>query len=101
MDTAMVTLEIHICRERRSYLASFSTPQQAVAFIERKSSTHNFSEIKAQPIPEQGWDALLDALYPTCEHGMSEGSCYGPMHFMSAEQEQAMGWQYADAPSGF
>lgn len=33
---------------------------------------------------------LLDYLYPTCEHGMSATSCYGPDHFMSREQEMAL-----------
>lgn len=94
------TLEIHICDQRRSYLATFATQEQAVEFIARKSSNHAFRELDGQPVPAD-WKALLEALHPTCEHGMSESSCYGPDHFMSAAQEQAMGWQYADAPAGF
>ena len=94
------TLQIHICDQRRSYLATFSTEEQAVAFIIRKSTGHAFFEVDEHPLP-QDWTELLETLYPTCEHGMSESSCYGPDHFMSAAQEQAMGWQYADAPAGF
>lgn len=41
-----------------------------------------------------------DAIYPVCEHGMI-GTCYGPHHFMDADQEAAMDWQYLDAPNGF
>lgn len=37
-------------------------------------------------------DAMTELLYPTCEHGMSAQLCMGPMHFMSYEQERAMGW---------
>lgn len=35
--------------------------------------------------------ALSELLWPTCEHGMSYHSCYGPDHFMSREQEMARG----------
>lgn len=94
------TLEIHICDQRRSYLATFTTQEQAVAFMTSRSSTHAISEIQDQPVPDD-WTDLLEALYPTCEHGMSLNLCEGPDHFMSAAQEQAMGWDYADAPSGF
>lgn len=94
MEAALL---VHICDQRRAYVARFSTEQQAVAFIARKSSTHAIDAIHA---PE-GWNALIEALDPTCEHGMSQSSCYGPDHFMSAAQEQAMGWDYSDAPSGF
>lgn len=91
-------LEVHICRDRRSYRATFENEQAAVAFIERRSSTHAFAAIGDIPA---GWEALAEALWPTCEHGMSLSSCYGPDHFMSAAQEAAMDWQYSDAPSGF
>lgn len=34
--------------------------------------------------------ALNEVLYPSCEHGMSFHSCYGPDHFMSASQERTL-----------
>jgi len=36
----MIALEIHICDQRRSYLARFSTEAQAVAFVSARFSTH-------------------------------------------------------------
>lgn len=98
MPTA--TLEIHICDQRRSYLATFTNQDQAVAFLTTRTSTHAFHEIQDTPVP-QDWTALLDFLYPLCEHGMSLDLCEGPNHYMTAEQEQAMGWDYSDAPAGF
>lgn len=37
-------------------------------------------------------EALSDYFFPTCEHGMSADLCSGPEHFMTREQEMAMGW---------
>lgn len=95
MNTA--TIKIHICDQRRAYLATFSTQDQAVAYLTPRTSTHSWDAVT---VPAD-WSNLLDFLYPTCEHGMSASSCYGPEHFMSAAQEQAMNWSYSDAPSGF
>jgi hypothetical protein len=36
--------------------------------------------------------ALLDFLYPSCEHGLSADLCMGPNHYPTADQERAMGW---------
>ena len=33
--------------------------------------------------------AMSDVFYPICEHQMSAHSCYGPNHFMDADQERA------------
>lgn len=101
----MIALEIHICDQRRSYVAKFSTEDQAVRFVQARQSTHAISEVaemdkSAEPVPVE-WTRLLDLLYPMCEHQMSLSSCYGPDHFMSADQERAMGWDYSDAPAGF
>lgn len=96
-DVVEAVLEVHICDQRRSYRATFATEDTAVAFIERHSRNHAFH---GEAVPA-GWLRLEETLDPTCEHGMSQSSCYGPDHFMSAAQEQAMGWDYADAPSGF
>ena len=100
------TLQIHICDQRRSYKATFSTEAQALAFLAPRSTTHAWEEIRhlhgqdAGSVPAT-WTKLLDFLYPTCEHGLSLDLCAGPDHYMSAAQEQAMGWDYSDAPSGF
>ena len=100
-------LHIHICAERRGYNVTFSTEDQAIAFLTPKSSTHAWWELNTEnsagprgSVPVS-WIKLQEFLYPTCEHGMSADLCYGPDHFMSADQEEAMGWDYSDAPSGF
>lgn len=40
-------------------------------------------------IPE-GFDALIGALFPLCEHQMSLSLCMGPDHFPTAAQERAL-----------
>jgi hypothetical protein len=105
-NTETATLRIHICAERRSYRATFSTQAQAITFLSARTKTHNWDEIKDVFYPGSGsvpstWYDLLDYLYPTCEHGMSADLCYGPDHYMSAAQEAAMDWGYSDAPAGF
>jgi hypothetical protein len=99
------TLLIHVCAARRAYKVTFSTEAQAIGFLSARTSTHNWEEIPLDgpgsgSVPTE-WFALRDYLYPTCEHGMSLDLCYGPDHFMSAYQEQAMDWDYSDAPAGF
>jgi len=101
------TLHVHLCAERRGYNVTFSTEAQAIAFLEPKSKTHTWWELNTEnsagatgSVPAT-WTKLEEFLYPTCEHGMDLQSCYGPQHFMSADQERAMGWDHSDAPSGF
>lgn len=83
----MITLEVAICNQRRSYVAKFATEQQAISFIERKSSTHAFYEMD---VPDSA-AALLEVLYPTCPHGLSASNCYGPQHYYFDQEEQARG----------
>ena len=108
--TETATLHVHICAERRGYNVTFSTEDQALAFLAPKASTHTWWELGADGQPEgqdnapsipATWTRLLEFLYPVCEHGLSADLCYGPNHYMTADQERAMDWQYADAPSGF
>jgi hypothetical protein len=87
----MSALEVHVCAARRSYVARFSTEDQAVTFIKERSSTHAFHEIETEPFDYEGNPALYDMLYPTCEHGLSASDCYGPQHYYFDEEEQARG----------
>jgi hypothetical protein len=89
VDTA--TLLIHVCARRRAYRVTFATEDQALAWLGARSSTHAWEEVDGGSVPES-WSRLLDYLYPLCEHGMSESLCEGPDHYMTAEQERAMGW---------
>jgi hypothetical protein len=75
-----VTLEIHICDQRRSYLATFSTEAQALAFCKPKSATHAFFTVPGSPLAN-GWENLEAWLYPTCVHGLSDALCAGPDHY--------------------
>jgi hypothetical protein len=76
-----VTLEIHICDQRRSYLATFCTEEQVMTFIERKMDmNHAFYTVPDSDIPDE-WMALQDFLWPTCEHGLMASNCSGPMHY--------------------
>lgn len=97
--TETATLLIHICDQRRAYRATFSTEEQAIAFLAPRSSTHSWEEIPSAPGDGCGngsvpvtWYKLLDFLYPLCEHGMSLDLCEGPNHYMTAYEEAARGW---------
>lgn len=106
ITAATATLLVHICAARRAFRVTFSTQIQAIAFLKVRESTHNWEEIKdlhgqgLGSVPAE-WTDLLDYLYPLCEHGLSLDLCEGPNHYMTAVQEQAMGWDYSDAPAGF
>ena len=86
----MITLEIHICDQRRSYLAHFATEDQALKFVQARWTTHAVHELEDTPIPDTAAE-LLDLLYPTCPHGLSLSNCFGPQHYYFDEEEQARG----------
>lgn len=76
-----ITLQVDNCRARTSYLAHFATEEQALAFIDERSSTHAFTEVEAFPLDYDAAPRLYDALYPTCEHGLSADLCAGYGHY--------------------
>jgi len=99
------SLMIHICADRRGYKVTFSNEDQAISFLKARSSTHAWWELDTEDggqgsVPVS-WTKLLDYLYPLCEHGLSLDLCEGPDHYMTADQERAMNWDYSDAPAGF
>lgn len=91
-----IKLDVHVCATYvgteyftgHTYTAAFATEVQAVEFIGRKRSYCEFWTREDSPLDEYG--VLLDTLYPTCEHGLSEILCMGPDHYPSTEQEMAM-----------
>lgn len=90
---AAITLEVHICDQRRSYKVTFTGPNaedQALTFVNTRSANHAFHELESALVPNQ-YTRLLDWLYPTCDHGLSASNCYGPQHFYYDEDEQARG----------
>lgn len=86
-----IVLDVHICDQRRSYLARFSTEAQAIDFMSVRGSTHAVTELEEYPVP-RSCEKLLDVLYPTCEHGLSADLCMGPNHYPTYDQERACGW---------
>lgn len=73
----MLTLYVHVCATRHNYTVKFSTEEQAVEFVKRKSSTCAFDhDLDLWEFPD-----LAEALYPTCEHGLSLSLCAGPNHY--------------------
>lgn len=80
-DDSEVSLEVHVCDQRRAYLATFATEDQALAFIEHRGMTHAVCEVQAKPFSYAAFPRLYDLLYPTCEHGLSASLCEGPQHY--------------------
>lgn len=75
-----LVIDAHICAERRSYKVTFTDEDQAIAWMEAKSSTHAFHEVEESPIPDEAVQ-LLEFLHPTCDHGLSASLCEGPGHY--------------------
>jgi hypothetical protein len=76
---APVVIYVHICRQRRSYKATFATQAQADAFMDRKGDTCAFFTPEGDEIRDAG----------TCEHGLSADLCSGPHHYAEPGQP---GW---------
>ena len=75
------------------FTVSFSTEDQALAWISARTATHNVSEVPGQEIPED-WTRVIDLLYPTCHHGLNGWLCMDPIgdaHYGTREQE--MTWE--------
>lgn len=60
-------------------------------YLTGEAAPENLSEAEAalvRPLDPETDPVLYDLMYPTCEHGMNAHNCYGPMHFMDADQER-------------
>lgn len=89
MDT--ITLDVHICDQRRSYLVIFEGPKaesMALAFIDSRDNNHVFSEVREAPLLLTLYPRLADCLYPTCPHGLSADLCEGPQHYGYDDDER-------------
>jgi hypothetical protein len=90
-STDAITLDVH--GDSQSYRVVFEGSDAqawALAYRAARSRTHHFSEAGDAPFSHAAFPAFADALYPTCEHGMSAELCMGPDHFMSYDQERAL-----------
>lgn len=99
------------------WTARFADADQVVAYVERRNEGLDVLDrerVNIDPLyfdPQVNWPEdvvvetfppagpwtpsqlrLMDYLFPQCEHQMSAELCMGPDHFMSADQERAMGW---------
>lgn len=104
-------LDLHTCSARRSLKVTVANTAAAeAAFLDfyarrdtaaREESGRSYGDLavgvwgrdEAEMTANVGapFEALSELLWPTCEHGMSAHSCYGPEHFMSYAQERALG----------
>ena len=79
-------------RTPESYVVTFegaSAEEWALSYIAARPSFY-FSELLYRPVSHAAFPRLVDALYPTCEHGMALELCNGPDHFLSRDQEMAL-----------
>lgn len=82
-DTTDIVLDFHNCQTgavvRTTWSASPMGPcdAHAAAYVLARRHTHAITEVA---IPDN-CPALMDALYPVCEHGLSARLCAGPGHY--------------------
>ena len=79
----MISLQVHVCKARRGYKATWygkDAERNAIRWMSERTSTHAFWELEESPIGDEYPD-LIDWLYPTCEHGLSLDLCDGPNHY--------------------
>lgn len=76
-----IMLEAHDCAARKSTLVTFDTEQAAIDFIKARVSTHAFHTVPEAPIDGDVHPLLLELLFPTCPHGLSEALCAGYGHY--------------------
>jgi hypothetical protein len=88
--TYPITLNVHHCNHRFSFLAHFAREKDAVSYLVRKNDeqAYNIQEELDRPVPRE-FKTLIKLLYPECEHGLDLNLCYGPQHYPYDEDEMA------------
>lgn len=81
----MQTIDLRVWTQGgyHTFVAKFSNVEQAISYIERKSSDANFAlmaELDQRRMSEEE-GAVWDHLNPRCEHGLSLSLCAGPGHY--------------------
>jgi hypothetical protein len=100
----MIFFYIQQGTESRARRVGFSTEPQALAYLRRfvgaahvyEAAVDNHDKGSSYADIPQDWTLVWDLVHPLCEHGLSLDLCHGPQHYMSADQERAMDFQYAD-----
>jgi hypothetical protein len=83
-ESPSITLDIHICAERRGYRVTWegrNIEARVIAFLDSRRSTHAFHEVEDAWVNGWIYPELFDYMYPQCEHGMLLTLCYGPGHY--------------------
>jgi hypothetical protein len=89
-----MALKLEVTRDGHRHTVSFSTEDQALAYVGARIKTYYFDLLSDLP---ESWTRLGNMLYPKCHHGMDESMCMdpiGPHHFGTAEWERQQygGW---------
>jgi hypothetical protein len=80
---SVIALESHHCKNRRSIIVEFASEDQALEYAEARRSTHAVHELEDSPIDDR-FARLINYLYPTCPHGLSESLCADPINHYPA-----------------
>lgn len=85
-----LALQVHVCARRFFYKVTFTGPNadaRAAAFIEGRSSTCAF-ELWDDETDMVLFPLTAEALWPTCEHGLSLALCAGPGHYPMEDEDR-------------
>lgn len=78
-----------------SYRVRFDGPDaeaRALAYVEARNMVLYFGELPEDPLSFEAFPNLYEVLHPKCVHTLPADSCEGPDHYMTRDQEMAMGW---------
>ena len=76
-----ISLEMTSCFTGNTYIVKFlgeDAEDKALEFFDKKKVDHAISEAEGDFI-DQGYGRIIEKLYPTCIHGMSEWLCEDPV----------------------
>lgn len=82
-----LTMEAHICDQRRSYVVSWQgtdadVDTRAAEWMKERGMRYAFLDIEEYPVNWTRFPKVYAYLYPTCDHGLSLAGCYDPInHF--------------------
>lgn len=82
----VIKLQATRCDTNATYTVTFCTEAQAVEFYDRKKATHAFAECEDAPLTVAAAPSLLEALYPSCPHGLSLWLCADPINHYPADR---------------
>ena len=78
--TVPITIEATNVTTNVHFNVTLPTDELAAAYVRERGDRLCFHAEDAEADWQQ-WPLLMEALYPTCEHGLSAQLCYGPGHY--------------------